>query len=193
AGLRVLAFADHGGRVATRNQGLVNARFPYILFLDAGNEVLPENLHLFVRTLQQTRAAAAYGNLLIRTMSSRCAHGVISNESMQPRLFKDNYVDGCAVFDRHQLLDVGGYAFDEDLQGDHELWMHLAANGRRSVFVPVVMGYYYLLPGSMGQVDDTSKPVNQNRVNRVFDPLRLRAALPMNTHHLRYHPEIGYL
>jgi glycosyltransferase involved in cell wall biosynthesis len=192
-GLRVLAFADRGGLVAGRNQALLNGHFPYITFLDAGNELLPANLHLFVRTLQQTHAAAAYGNLLIRTVTSRCAHSVTSNESMQAKLITANHVDGFAVFDRLQLLDVGGYVDDERIQEDHELWMHLAANGRRSVFVPVVLGYYYLLPSSMGPANDKSKPMSQDPVNRVFDPFRLRAALPMNTHHLRYHPEIGYL
>jgi glycosyltransferase involved in cell wall biosynthesis len=192
-GLRVLAFADHGALGAARNQGLLNARFSYIAFLDTGNELLAENLPLFVRTLQETRAAAAYGNLLVRTASSRCAHSIISNESMQAKLFTENYVDACAVYDRGQLLDVGGYASDEHIAADHEQWMHLAASGRRVVFVPVTLGYCYLLPGSTNSADEELKPVRQEPVNRMFDPLRLRARLPMNTYHLRYHPEIGYL
>ena len=109
---------------------------------------------LFLRTLQQTHAAAAYGNLLIRTVTSRCAHSVTSNESMQTKIFTANYIDGFAVFDRRQLLDVGGYEDDEHIPEDHELWMRLAANGRRCVFVPVVLGYYYLLPGSMARMTD---------------------------------------
>jgi len=192
-GLRVVAFGVNGGLVASRNQGLLNGRFPYITFLDADNELIPENLLCFVRTLQQTNAAAAYGNLLIRSVSSPCAHNVISNESMQAKIFKGNYIDAFAVFDRLQILDVGGYQFDEHIQEDHELWMHLAANGRRIVFVPVVLGYYYLLPNSMCQVDDKSKPVGQSRVDRVFNQLRIRPSMEMNTQHLRYHPEIGYL
>jgi succinoglycan biosynthesis protein ExoO len=192
-GLRVVAFGANGGLVASRNQGLLNGRFSYIIFLDADNELIPENVLCFVRTLQQTKAAAAYGNLLVRSLTSRCAHNVISNESMQTKIFQGNYVDAFAVFDRLQILDVGGYHFDERIQEDHELWMHLAANGRRSVFVPVVLGYYYLLPNSMCQVDNKYNPVGRSRIERVFNQLRVRPAMGMNTQHLRYHPEIGYL
>lgn len=192
-GLRVLAFADRTGPAAIRNQGLSNARFPYVVYLDAGHELLPENLHLFIRTLEQTRAAAAYGNLLIRTLSSHCAHSVISNESVQARLFAENYVGGCAVCDRSQLLDAGGFGTDEDVATEQEMWMHLAANGRRVVFVPVVLGYHYLVPPAKTSLEDKPESMNWNRLNRVFGPSRLRAALPLNTLHLRYHPEIGYL
>jgi glycosyltransferase involved in cell wall biosynthesis len=192
-GLRVLAFGSNGGLVASRNQGMLNGRFPYIIFLDADNELIPENVLCFVRTLQQTRAAAAYGNLLMRSVTSRCAHNIISNESMQPKIFNGNYVDAFAIFDRLQILDVGGYQYDSLIQEDHEMWMHLAANGRRIVFVPLVLGYYYLLPNSMCQVDDKSTRVGQNRVDRVFNQLRVRPSMRMNTQHLRYHPAVGYL
>lgn len=191
-GLRVLAFGSNGGLVASRNEGLLNARFPYITFLDADNELVPENLLCFVRTLQQTRAAAAYGNLLVRTVTSQCAHSVVSGESIQAKLFQDNYVDAFAVFDRHQILDAGGYVLDQHIQEDHELWLHLAVSGRRLVFVPVVLGYYYLLPSSMCQAEDKSE-IGRNRLKRVFNQLGHRAGQPMNTRHLRYHPELGYL
>ena len=109
-GLRVLAFAKNEGLAASRNQAILNARFTYIAFLDADNELIPANLPYFVRTLKETRAAAAYGTLLMRTVSSRTAFGVASNESVQPKLFEANYIDALAVFDRQQLLDVGGYS-----------------------------------------------------------------------------------
>jgi succinoglycan biosynthesis protein ExoO len=192
-GLRVLAFADQAGLVAGRNQALLIAHFPYVAYLDAGDELLPENLHLFVRTLQETGAAAAYGNLLIRMPSSRCAHSVMSNESMQAKIFSEDYVGSCAVFDRLQLLDVGGYQFDQDIGAAQELWMHLAANGRRMVFVPAVLGYHYLAPCEAARGEGESRPVKPDHAKRVFGPVRLRAALPLNTRHLRYHPEIGDL
>jgi glycosyltransferase involved in cell wall biosynthesis len=189
-GLRVLALAAHSGFAFSRNQALLNARFPYVLFLNADNELIPENVSCFVRTLQQTRAAAAYGNVLIRSVSSRCAHYVSSSESMQAKLFQANYVDGFALFDRQQLLDDGGYGVDENSAEEQELWMHLAVNGRRCVFVPVALGYHYLLPHTADRGEDHTE---KSRLNRVFDPFHLRATQPMNTRHLRYHPEVGYL
>jgi glycosyltransferase involved in cell wall biosynthesis len=198
-GLRVLAFAKNEGLAASRNQAILNARFPYIAFLDADNELIPANLPYFVRTLKETRAAAAYGTLLMRTVSSRTAFGVASNESVQPKLFEANYIDALAVFDRQQLLDVGGYStWRSHKRGtchgreDFELWLNLASNGRQIVFVPVVLGYYYVLPGSMIQTTETWETA-RNRIVRAFDQLRIRSALPMNTACCRYHPDIGYL
>ena len=192
-GLRVLALATHAGRAASRNQGLLNARFPYIAFLDANNELLADNVSLFLRTLQQTGAAAVYGNLLVRSMTSHCAHNILSNESIQTKLFKRNYVDGFALFDRRQLLDCDGFAAEEHLREDHELWINLAASGRRIVFVPVVLGYYYLLPQSLGATDTFFSRDERPDDAQEFNQLRLRASLPANTEHLRHHPEIGYV
>ena len=194
-GLRVLAFATNEGLAASRNQAILNARFQYIAFLDADNELIPANLPYFVLTLRETHAAAAYGTLLMRTLSARIAFGVTSNESVQSKLFEGNYIDALAVFDRQQLLDVGGYITGcKETCGreDFELWLNLATNGRQIVFVPVVLGYYYILPNSMIQTTETWETA-RNRIARAFDQLRIRSALPMNTECCKYHPDIGYI
>src|SRR5262245_39842065 len=53
-GLRCLAFQANAGLAASRNQTLNHARYRYLAFLDADNELIPENLPLFVKTLEQT-------------------------------------------------------------------------------------------------------------------------------------------
>jgi teichuronic acid biosynthesis glycosyltransferase TuaG len=191
-GLRVLAFGANAGLAATRNQALMHARFRYVAFLDADNELIPENLPIFLKTLEQTEAAAAYGNLLVRTASATSAHNVLSNESMQTRIFRGNYVDAFSVFDRLQLLDAGGYEPSLHALEDLELWQHLASNGRRIVFVPVVIGYYYTLPVSMGRDDAKDQAVGA-RILRIFNQVGIRQGLPINTNQLRYHPDIGYI
>ncbi len=191
-GLRVVAFGENGGLVANRNYALLNANYRYITFMDADNELVPENLPLMVETLEQTGAAAAYGNLLVRSPSADHAHNATSNESIQPKIFKDNYVDAFSILDRQQVLDAGGYEATCTTWEDYELWLHLASNGRQIVFVPVVFGYYYVLPGSM--VEDTLKAGSvRNRVTRIFDQVGVRKFLDLATERLRYHPRIGYL
>jgi teichuronic acid biosynthesis glycosyltransferase TuaG len=196
-GLRLVAFGVNGGLAANRNYALVNARYRYIAFLDADNELIPENLPFLIDTLDRTKAAAAYGNLLVRYTAAEYAHNLLSNESIQDRLFDGNYIDAFAVFDRLQVLDVGGY--DESYQAlalagweDHELWLHLATNGRRVIFVPVVLGYYYVLPGSMAQ-DSVKFRAAQERIKRKYAQVNVRKYLPLNTNLLRYHPELGAL
>lgn len=192
-GLRCLCFGVNAGSSASRNQTLNHARYRYLVFLDADNEIIPENVPLFLETLQQTRAAAAYGNLLIRTPTSNYAHYIHSRESIQKRLFLGgNYVDTFSVWDRLQLLDVGGYDTCTHTVEDYELWLHLATNGRRIVFVPAVLGYYYLLPGSTAN-DPQKVSVAESRLFRIFNQVKAREFLQMNTCHLRYHPEFGYI
>ena len=177
---------------SSRNQALAHARYRYIAFLDADNELIPENLPSFVKTLEQTKAAVAYGNLLIRAPAASYAHYVLSNESMQRKIFEGNYVDAFSVFDRVQLLDVGGYETTFHVLEDFEMWLHLATNGRRIVFVPTVLGYYYTLPTCLA-LDLPKQEAVMKRIQRIFNQVKVRQFLEMNTCSLRYHPEIGYI
>ncbi len=191
-GFRLLAFKSNAGLVECRNQALMHAKYRYIAFLDADNELIPENVPYLVETLEQTKAAAAYGNLLMRSPSAHLAHNVLNNESIQRRIFQRNYVDALAVLDRLQLLDAGGYEASCPAWEDYELWLHLITNGHRVVFVPVVLGYYYVLPASMSQ-DYEKHKVLEARIKRIFDQLSVRQTTKMNSLNLKYHPAIGHL
>ena len=190
-GLRCLCFGVNAGTAASRNQTLNHARYRYLAFLDADNELIPENLPLFLETLQQTQAAVAYGNLLVRTPTADYAHYVLSNESFQKKLFHGNFVDAFSVWDKAQFLDVGGYDTSHHVE-DHEMWLHLATNGRRIVFVPAVIGYYYLLP-SQKSSDRLQLEISGARLLRIFNQVKVREFLQMNTCHLCYHPALGYI
>ncbi len=191
-GLRCLAFGANAGLASSRNQAMDHVRHRYVAFLDADNELIPENLPLFIKTLEQTQAAVAYGNLLVRTPTADYAHYVLSNESFQKKLFQGNYVDAFSVWDRVQFLDVGGYDASYFLWEDYEMWLHLATNGRRIVFVPAMLGYYYLLPVSMS-TDLQKQDIVKARILRIFNQVKVREFLQMNTCHLRYHPALGYI
>jgi glycosyltransferase involved in cell wall biosynthesis len=191
-GLRVLFLPSNQGLARARNQGLANARYPYVVLMDADNEIIPENLPYFLRALRQTNAAAVYGTLLYRTVTSQCAYHVTSNESFQSVQFERDNINAFALFDRDQLRDVGGCDDSGTIQEDAELCLHLAAQGRRLVFVPMVFGYYYILPGSMRGTPSEDGPAKRQR-QRMYNQVSARRHLPLNTERLRYHPATGYL
>jgi glycosyltransferase involved in cell wall biosynthesis len=191
-GLRVLSLADHGGFASCRNLALLNAGYRYVALLDANKELIPENLPSFLRALQDTEAAVVYGNVLVRTPASRCAMNLLSNESVQFKLFQGNYIDAFSLVDRCQLLDHGGYETSYQVLEDHEIWLHLAVNGRKIVFVPLAFGYHYVLPGSLTTKAGEKGTETVARTERTYDPFQARAHLPLNTNLLRFHPALGY-
>src|SRR5262249_32874564 len=83
-GLRGGALARNVGLPAVRNLALGRASYQYVAFMDADNELIPENLHAFYRSIAATAAAVVYGNLLVRAVGSG-TNGVLSSESFQRR------------------------------------------------------------------------------------------------------------
>jgi glycosyltransferase involved in cell wall biosynthesis len=189
-GLRVLALCANRGLPAARNLALQHAHYRYLLYLDADNTLIPANVPYFLRSIKETGAAAVFGNLLARYHTKEVAHYVLSNEPVQKKLFQSNYIDALSMFDRIQLLDCGAYDASCPAVEDYEQWLHLATNGRKIVFIPMVLGYYYFMPSSMLS---QSNPQVNNRVQRIFNQLDIRRDVPVNTDCLRYHPSTGYL
>lgn len=195
-GLKVVAFDVNQGVVALRNFALKEARFQYILFLDADNALFPKNLSIFYRAIQQTNAAVVYGNV-VRHGPQSTYFDLFNNEVVQQHIFQQNYIDMFGLYDRLQLADTGGLT-EHPLMGGHEDWeliLHLAVSGRRLVFVPIMMGIYYEMPGSRVSPFHTkeAKEQRQEYIERVFDQLQIRQKQMMRTLQLRYHPDIGYL
>ncbi len=193
-GMRVHTLTRNVGLPAARNTALLHATYRHIVFMDADNELLPANLHTFYRAMLQTGAAVVYGNLVWQGRDSE-QQAMMSNESFQDRIIAENYIDAFALFDKTQLLDVGAYSNDLAVEAreDWELYLHLATNGRRIIFVPLLFGIYHDLAGSMIQDAAEGHSAQRAHMRRVFDQLGVRACLPLATRHLRYHPDIGYL
>ncbi|APW60252.1 glycosyltransferase family 2 protein [Paludisphaera borealis] len=191
-GLRVLRHETNRGLAAARNSALLNASHRYIVFLDADNYLIEANFPSFLRSIKETGAAVVYGNLLMRRLGEDSAFWMCSNESFQPRIYDENYIDAFALLDRIQILDCGGYTSGVDAWADWELWLHLAASGRRLVFVPLTFGVYQYLPNSMMRAVDDPDAIKP-RFKRVFNQLEFRDCNLTRTHHERYFPGVGYL
>jgi glycosyltransferase involved in cell wall biosynthesis len=193
-GLRVLTLQENIGLAKVRNLAITKGRYRYIVFVDADNEILPTTFPTFLETIHKTGSAAVYGTLIVRPTAGDIGYAVLNNESIQDKIFDGNYVDALALFDRLQLRDVGGYESSCPTWEDYALFLHLITNGREVVFVPMVFGYYYLLPGSMIAQTATSSNATAlpNKVRRMFNQVGVRSQLPMPSRMKRYHPAFGF-
>lgn len=190
-GLRALGLPENRGPCGARAAAVGAAGYRYVVWMDADNEVIAENVPLFYRAIRDTGAAVVYGNLMRDEID---AHGLCSHESFRPAMFAGNYIDTFALCDAEQLRDAGGFWDDpRNTLEDWELWQHLAACGRKLVHVPVAFGYYYRC--HLSRVQEACQDVKAfqllQRAYRQFPAAR--DTFPLNTKHLRYHPDVGWL
>lgn len=192
-GLCVHIKAYNSGLADTRNFALRHARYRYILALDADNEVFPQNVYTFYRSILATGAAAVYGNLIAVEFGKQ-PERLVSNESIQDHLFLGNAIDALMLIDALQVLELGGYYAEIKRREDWDLNLHLITNGRLVIFVPIALGYYHILPDSMiTEMSPSEESSQRARVRRMYDQLGLRRTHLMRTRHLRYHPDLGFI
>jgi succinoglycan biosynthesis protein ExoO len=147
--LRTLFLKQNLGLPRLRNLALQMSRFRYVCMMDADNELVPDNLSLFLQSIIDTDAALVHGNLIAK--QGEKVIGLWSSRVATMRLTRGNYIDAFAIVDARKLLRVGGYTSDPRLYAyeDWEMVLHLISEGEKIVFVPAVMGYYHRNPRSM--------------------------------------------
>ena len=183
-----------------RNLAMQMSRYRYVCMLDADNELLAENLPLFLQSIVETEAAWVHG-LLIDKQDGQMT-GARSDAAASLRLTAGNYIDAFALVDAKKLLRVGSYVTDQRLYGyeDWEMLLHLIAEEEQVVFVPVVMGYYHLAPGSMyaetaekkGPRPSSAAPEVVVLLRRMFAQTGTREWDAMKVGRI-YHPAAGYI
>ena len=149
APLKTVFLERNLGLPRLRNLAMRMSRYRYVCMLDADNELVADNLPLFLQSGRQTGAAMVHGLLIDKRQGKMT--GVRSENVASMRLTAGNYIDAFALLDSTKVLRAGGFVTDQRLYGyeDWEMILHLIAEEEEVVFVPVVMGYYHLTPGSM--------------------------------------------
>jgi glycosyltransferase involved in cell wall biosynthesis len=193
-------FLEHNlGLPRLRNLALRMSRYKYVCMLDADNELVAENLPLFVQSIAQTGAAMVHG-LLLDKLEGRMT-GIRSDRVASMRLTAGNHIDAFALVDAKKLLRVGGYLPDTRLpHEDWEMVLHLIAEEEQIVFVPVVMGYYHLVPGSMyaetaeikGPRPSSAAPEVVSLLRRMYAQTGTREWDAIRVGRI-YHPAVGYI
>ena len=199
APLRTVFLERNLGLPRLRNLALRMSRYRHVCMLDADNELVADNLPLFLQSGLQTGAALVHG-LLIDKREGRMT-GIRSDNVASMRLTAGNYIDAFALVDAKKLLRVGGYLADARLpHEDWEMVLHLIAEEEQVVFVPAVMGFYHLAPGSMyaetaedkGPRPRSAAPEVVTLLRRMFAQTGTREWDAIRVGRI-YHPAVGYI
>ena len=145
--LKTLFLKQNLGLARLRNLALQVSRFRYICMLDADDELVPDNLPLFLQSIIETGAALVHGNLIVKQGTE--VSGVLPGTIATMRLTRANFIAAFALVDARRLLRAGGFTSDPRLYEDWEMVLHLIAEEERIVLVPAVMGYIYRNPESL--------------------------------------------
>ena len=182
-----------------RNLAMRMSRYRHVCMLDADNELVADNLPLFLQSGVQTGAALVHG--LLMDKRDRRMTGIRSDDVASMRLTAGNYIDAFALVDAKKLLRIGGYLADPRLpHEDWEMVLHLIAEEEQVLFVPAVMGFYHLTPGSMYAETAEDKGLRPRSAAPEVKTLLLRMFAQTGTREwdaIRvgriYHPAVGYL
>jgi glycosyltransferase involved in cell wall biosynthesis len=200
-GLKLLFLPRNLGLPRVRNLGLQMSKYRYVCLMDADNELIGDNLPLFLRSIIETGATLVHGNLIEK--QGEQVTQMLSSRVANLRLTSRNFIDAFALVEADKLLRLGGYVSDPLLYGieDWEMHLHLIFEETKIVFVPAAMGYYYRNPRSMleevgqkseGQRVGSFAAEPSSLVQRMYAQSGTREWDPLQVGRI-YHPAVGYI
>jgi GT2 family glycosyltransferase len=146
--VRIIDKKLNTGLADARNIGLQLARAPYAFIMDADNLVFPRALEELHARIVKDNSAAVYSMLCRFESHQSNREGLLSYFDWDPQMLVEfPYIDAMAMFDREQLIKLGGY--DNDLYKlgwfgweDYDLWLRIAGAGLHVSFLPNVFCLY---------------------------------------------------
>lgn len=132
------------GQSAARNRGLNAASGEIVGFMDADDQLAPTHVARLVEPLASDPTVAfAYCNVQIinragepaSAFSVTDARQVVSGDIFTSLVIGSYFPAHAALVRRRLLTDLGGFDPDLGPHADYEIWMRLAANGHRAVYV----------------------------------------------------------
>ena len=146
--VRIIDKQLNTGLADARNLGLQLARAPYAFILDADNMVFPRALEQLHATIVRDNSATAYSMACRFQGAHNNREGLLSYYDWDPQMLVEYpYIDAMAMFDREQLIKIGGYDTDLYKYGwfgweDYDLWLRIAQADLRVSFLPNVLCLY---------------------------------------------------
>jgi glycosyltransferase involved in cell wall biosynthesis len=136
------------GLADARNLGLQLGRARYAFILDADNMIFPRALEQLHATIVRNNSAAVYSMLCRFRGAHNVQEGLLSYFDWDPQMLVENpYIDAMALFDREQLIKIGGYDTELYKLGwfgweDYDLWLRIAEAKLHVSFLPNVLCLY---------------------------------------------------
>lgn len=148
-GYRVIHQANLG-LGAARNTGISFSKGKYIIPLDSDNKIKHEYVIESMKYLETGAADIVYGN-------PEFFGEIEASRLFKPdkfdivKIFKDNYIDACAVYRKTVWEKNNGYETSMPFQGheDWEFWINAFSNGFKFKYLDISLYYYRICAGSM--------------------------------------------
>jgi glycosyltransferase involved in cell wall biosynthesis len=135
------------GQSDALNKALAQARGRWIAWLNADEFYLPGGLAKLVETGERSSAEMVYSDAVFVDVDGRFLR-LVPQHGYSPRLLRwyGCYIASCAVIFRRSAL--GEAPWDANLRRimDWDLYLKLAANGARGVYVPYAVGAFRVHP-----------------------------------------------
>jgi len=168
AGRIVSSRQTHAGQAAARNHGVRLSDSPYVAFLDADDEWLPNKLERQIGVLRRNpRVGMIYSDCSTSGSGpSSGSHFARAGTPASGRVF-EHFLRNCNVFTptvvvRRECLDDVG-VFNESLAvgEDFNLWLRIAARWEVAV-IPEVLAIRHPTRGSLSQVTSADKALRNS-------------------------------
>jgi glycosyltransferase involved in cell wall biosynthesis len=156
----VRASQPHAGQAAARNHGIRMSNSPYVAFLDADDEWLPEKLERQIEILRRDPQVGLIYSDCSTSGTGPDAGSHFARVGTPPggRVF-ERFLDSCNVFTptavvrRQCLEDVGMFNESLPVCEDFNLWLRIAAKWKVAV-VPEVLAVRHRRAGSLSLTTD---------------------------------------
>jgi len=151
----ILISQPHAGPAAARNRAIRESISPFVAFIDADDEWLPDKLERQVALLRRDESLGMVCShcLISEAGNAQGGHTAVDNVSHNGRLFKQ-LVRNCFVFTpsvvvRRRCLQAIGLFYEAlPVSEDFNLWLRIAARWDIAI-VPAVLAIVNKRPGSL--------------------------------------------
>ncbi len=189
--LRTICLNKNLGLTKLRNLALLSSKYRYVCLLDADNELVPENLPIFMKGIIETDATLLYGNLILK--GDRGVRTTVSDMKPTWLLVDQNYIDAFAIVNTERLLRIGGYSRPHPyLADDWEMNVHLIVEEESIVFLPMVFGYYHRQSLSANTENAPNREAFMAALRRIYAQTGPRGWDSERVGRM-YHPDVGFI